>query len=99
MWSAPFNFNFYSNWMGLGITKEDVHNKSWFKNMYNKEMIPELKIYKIGEYYYGSKEIIVEDEDFELRGTMGTSHHPTIKLYLKPKNKSNMPEKIRNYFE
>ena len=38
MWSAPFNFNFYSNQLAVGMTSEGVvdhpANGCWFRQMY-----------------------------------------------------------------
>jgi hypothetical protein len=35
------------------------------------------------------EEIIVEDDIFEMSGTMGTSHKPEIKIIVKPKHWEN----------
>ncbi|CAF1071799.1 unnamed protein product [Brachionus calyciflorus] len=99
MWSAPYDFNLYSNWMGLGITTADVHDDSWFDRMYYERTIPEMQNYKIAEFNRNNREIMVEDGDFEFKGIMGNGHHTTIKLYIKPKDRNNIPEVIRDCFD
>ena len=46
MWSAPYSFDFHSNWMGFAITKEGCTSSSneWFDKMYGERKINENKI-------------------------------------------------------
>jgi len=41
------------------------------------------------------EEIIVEDDIFEMSGTMGTSHQPEIKIIVKPKHWENLAHKLK----
>ena len=75
MWSAPFSFNFYSNWLGTGI-KESAVNESTFGKMYYN---PETWFHR-REYYKSCDELLYEDQGFKVRGSMGTNHTPVIKL-------------------
>ncbi|KAH3751516.1 tereporin-Ca1-like [Dreissena polymorpha] len=35
MWSVPYNHNFYSNWLAVGITKQNLnHDSGWADQMY-----------------------------------------------------------------
>ena len=94
MWSAPFNFDFYSNYVALGFTEKGCksHDKKWFQTMYydknvdiNLGSTPKLN-YRRMECRNTCGEIIVEDGMFEMSGTMGTSHQPVIQIIVKPKH-------------
>ena len=54
MWSAPFNFNHYSNWLGVGLSvpgvTEHAPGDTWFDLMYYNDSSDHLK-FERREYY------------------------------------------------
>ncbi len=103
MWAAPFNFHFYSNRMALGFTEEGStnHGENWFQAMnYNQNEgiisggMPRINFQRM---VYGDtcQEMIVEDDIFEMSGTMGNSHKPEIKIIVKPKHWKNLARKLK----
>jgi hypothetical protein len=103
MWSAPFNFDFYSNRMAFGFTKKGckIHDKNWFQTMYYNKNVgiksggtPRMNLKKM-VCRNTCEEIIVEDDIFEMSGTMGTSHKPEIKIIVKPKHWENLARKLK----
>jgi hypothetical protein len=48
---------------------------------------------KYSKFFFN--EIIVEDDIFEMSGTMGTSHKPEIKIIVKPKHWENLARKLK----
>jgi len=98
MWSAPFNFDFYSNCMAFGLTKKGykIHNRNWFQKMYNNNKLGTATMnFKRMECRNTCEEIIVEDDIFEISGTMGTSHQPEIKIIVKPKHWENLASNLK----
>ena len=98
MWAAPFNFDLYSNYVALGLTVAGcrIHDIKWFQTMYYDKNVdinlgdtPRIK-FRRSQCRYTSEEIIVEDDMFEMSGTMGTSHKPEIRIIVKPKHWENL---------
>nr|P0DN66.1 RecName: Full=Tereporin-Ca1; AltName: Full=Actinoporin-like protein [Terebra anilis] len=93
MWSAPFNFDHYSNWMGVGLTQPGVTRvppgKAWFDLMYYgpTDCKGELR-YERGEFYYTIDPVIYRDENFEIVGTMTNVHNALIKVVIRPTRKN-----------
>lgn len=84
MWSCPYNFNHYENWLGVGLTHEGTtHHSNWFDAMYYTKPISNMR-YKIDSYYYHTRTISVKDNQFEIIGSMGTSHHARAHIVLRP---------------
>ena len=61
MWSAPFNFNHHSNWLGIGLSApgvtEHAPGDAWFNLMYYKESSDNLK-FERREYYADVRPVI-----------------------------------------
>lgn len=96
MWSAPYNFNHYSNWMGVGITTAGVttHNNNWFDLMYYRSSDRDLGFSR-EEYYYTVNTILYRDAKFEIRGTMGSSHKAEAKIKVIPINEDDLASPIK----
>ncbi|XP_052067710.1 tereporin-Ca1-like [Mytilus californianus] len=96
-WSAPFNFDFYSNYLILGLTNKGYkkHNKTWFQTMYY-EKEDEAMVFKRVKCRFTSNEVMIDDDLFEVTGTMDTSHKPEIKVIIKPKRWENLASKLKN---
>nr|BAI78311.1 echotoxin B1 [Monoplex echo] len=87
MWSAPYNFNFYSNWMGVGMTTTGVSvpssRSTWFDQMYYGESSSSLSFVR-GEYYYSVKPIVFKNSEYEMEGAMNNIHHAVVKVTIRP---------------
>ncbi|XP_076446967.1 tereporin-Ca1-like [Babylonia areolata] len=87
MWSVPFDYNYYSNWMGVGMTREGVTNPqddySWFEQMYWYNSTDDLS-FERGEFYWTPYPVIYRDDRFEAVGTMTTQKHAEIKIVFRP---------------
>ena len=51
MWSAPYSFDFHSNWLGVGIGHSRTHNSNTFNDMYYGGG----SWFKKDEYYYHTR--------------------------------------------
>ncbi|XP_076449273.1 tereporin-Ca1-like [Babylonia areolata] len=98
MWSAPFNFNHFSNWLGVGLTGEDViahaPGNDWFDQMYYGESTPQLQ-FERGEYYADIRPVVCRDADFEVEGIMGSDHKAVVKVILRPQDPKNFARSIK----
>nr|P0DN67.1 RecName: Full=Tereporin-Ts1; AltName: Full=Actinoporin-like protein; Flags: Precursor [Terebra subulata] len=80
MWSAPFNFNHFSNWMGVGLTRPGItkvpSGMTWFNKMYYDKTgrVGNLH-FERGEFYYETNPVIYRDSKFEIEGTMTNIHN------------------------
>ncbi|CAG2204608.1 unnamed protein product [Mytilus edulis] len=71
-WSCPYSFDYHSNWLGVGLTEIDkTHHRDWFEQMYYEKSGNELNFIR-REYYYHTT-ISIQDSQFEVVGTMGTT--------------------------
>nr|AXS67884.1 coluporin-12 [Colubraria reticulata] len=83
MWSAPYSFDLYSNWMGLGLTTQgqtDVAaGDTWFDQMYYKKSSELLK-HIIKKFKTDENPVNLRVDDFNISGTMTSGHHAKIKI-------------------
>ena len=91
MWSAPYNFNHYSNWLGVGISYNGAHDSDTFDDMYYGSR----SWFKKEEYYYYTRDVTKCDDVICVRGNMGTSHHPKIRIVVYPINDSFLAPAMR----
>ena len=99
MWSAPFNSDFDSNWLGVGITEPGhrlTPRKRSFDVLYyqNPYSIENAKYVK-GEYFNNGSTIVVSDDLFEVHAVMSTNHHATASIQFLPKTAENLADKLK----
>ncbi|CAC5408985.1 unnamed protein product [Mytilus coruscus] len=82
VWKSPY---FRSNSVGICVTTvgNETQDDSWFNVISNKQQDEKLK-YKFSTFSDTSDEIMIEDNDFQLFGSMGTSSKPEVKITLRP---------------
>lgn len=102
MWSAPYDFNIFSNTLAVGITNvgETTHppGPTWFDKMYYLEKIANLK-YINKEFIRDFSPIIFEDDDYQVVGTMGSSHKAQVKIHIRPKNVADLAAIIKSQLQ
>jgi len=83
MWSLPYNFNHYRNWLGVGLTNYETeeNEEHLFNQMYNKNNGNGLT-FERGNYYDNTKTLSVNDGCIEITGIMGTSHKATVNIIV-----------------
>lgn len=81
IWKSPY---FSSNTLGICLTKNghDMHKDEWFNVIRNKRHSTDLK-YKFSAFCEKSDEIMIEDEGFQIYGSMGSSSKPEVKITLR----------------
>nr|UMA83632.1 venom-related protein conoporin [Conus judaeus] len=100
MWSAPYSFNKYSNWMGLGMTREGLMDvapdNTWFNQMYYGSSSGNLN-FKRKEFYYNTDPFIYSNEKFEAEGDMTNGHHAQVRVIIRPtrNNWEDLADEIR----
>ncbi|KAK3599913.1 hypothetical protein CHS0354_022498 [Potamilus streckersoni] len=98
MWSAPYDFNFYSNWLGVGITSRgetfNAQGNSWFYQMYYGSNSRSLGFSR-SEYYWESNPVIYQDDLIQLSATMSTGHQAQVKMTVRPINASDLATPIK----
>ena len=81
MWSAPFNFDFYSNWLAVGIADNvDSDNGKWADTMYYHD-----GPFSKGEYKNSMNWISYSDDEVTIKGSMGTAHKTQVNIEIHPK--------------
>ncbi|KAL3870182.1 hypothetical protein ACJMK2_038263 [Sinanodonta woodiana] len=102
MWSAPYDFNLYSNWLGVGITTPGVtfnaEGNTWFNQMYYGTSSDSIG-FRRGEYYWESNPISYKDNLIQISGTMGTGHQAQVKITVRPLNVSDLATPIKVLLE
>nr|DAZ86985.1 TPA_inf: venom-related protein Conoporin [Conus judaeus] len=100
MWAAPYNFNHYSNWMGVGMTREGLVDvapgNTWFNQMYYGSSSGNLN-FKRKEFYYNTDPFIYSNEKFEAEGDMTNGHHAQVRVIIRPtrNNWEDLADEIR----
>ncbi|XP_070191308.1 tereporin-Ca1-like isoform X2 [Littorina saxatilis] len=100
MWSAPFNFNHYSNWLGVGIAKAGSHpnGDSWFDQMYYYESNGVLN-FRRKDFYNDVRSVKHRDTTFEVEGIMCSDHKALAKVIFKPVREEDLAPSIREKLE
>ena len=91
-YSCPYNFDFYSNILAVGIyTNEDNSGNRLFKRMYHGKKFPHFQ-----RKTFRNKQTPINFEygDYQIYATMGSSHKPQIKVWLFPKDVRNLAPNI-----
>uniref|UniRef100_W4VSJ5 Conoporin 6 n=1 Tax=Conus geographus TaxID=6491 RepID=W4VSJ5_CONGE len=87
MWSAPYNFNFYSNLMAVGMTIEGEVKVApyhfWYYWMLDYADSPTLK-FKKKVFNSNEDPIIFRNKKFEIEGFMTKSHHALVRIIIRP---------------
>jgi hypothetical protein len=82
MFSLPYNFDFYSNWLSVGIMKKrEVEYKGGnglFDHMYNDEE----DRFKRGQFYHHENPIEYKRGSYKIVGEMGKTHEAEIKIQI-----------------
>nr|AXS67898.1 coluporin-26 [Colubraria reticulata] len=104
MLSAPYNFDFYSNWLGLGMTRpgltEVANGHAWFDHMYYGPVTTSDNVdlkFQRKRFYHLTDPIIYRDNEFEIVGVMTNVHKAEIKIVFRPAemNYKNLAPQIR----
>jgi len=94
MFSLPYDFNLYSNWLSVGIMKEsDVQGggSELFDKMYNEE-----GNFTRGQFYTDPpKPIEFKSGSYKIVGVMGTTHEPEIKIQIFAVQKEKAPKALK----
>nr|AXL95382.1 conoporin [Conus ermineus] len=87
MWSAPYDFNHHSNWLGLGMTGEGLVDvaagNTWFDQMYYNSSNASLKFVR-KKFYYNVDPFIYSNEKFEAEGEMTNGHKVWVRVIVRP---------------
>nr|UMA82392.1 venom-related protein conoporin [Conus ebraeus] len=87
MWSAPFNFNHHSNWMGVGMTRlglvDVAPGNTWFNQMYYRGNNEDLTFNR-REFYNNLRPVIYRNDKFEIVGFMTNIHRAQIRVVIRP---------------
>ncbi|KAH3770405.1 tereporin-Ca1-like [Dreissena polymorpha] len=97
MWSVPYDYNLHSNWLAVGITKQDViHDSGWADQMYYYGSNAKIGFDR-KEYYYSVPTVAWENPDLGLIvfATMSTTQHAVVKVTLTAKVASDLAKPIQ----
>nr|UYP38774.1 mytiporin 7 [Mytilus galloprovincialis] len=99
MWSCPWNFNHYTNHLAVGLTeKGTTKHEDWFDQMYTKKSGSNLHFVR-EEYYNDTKTISHKNDNFEITGTMGTTHVTEAHIIVRPLSKNGLAENLKKCVE
>ncbi|XP_033748209.1 tereporin-Ca1-like [Pecten maximus] len=100
MWSVPFNHDYYTNWLAVGLTKPGftAHDKAWYDTMYYHSNTPILKFNR-KNFYENVNPVTFSDGDFEVEGNMGSTHIANVHIIVRPCNKRDYAQSLLKVFE
>uniref|UniRef100_A0A914UJD0 Uncharacterized protein n=1 Tax=Plectus sambesii TaxID=2011161 RepID=A0A914UJD0_9BILA len=84
MWGAPYNFNHYSNCLGVAIAKDQQHSPAWYKDLYKGQRNTSFRASDKDEYYSTVRTLEITDGDIKIEATMNTAHHAEVRIKVKP---------------
>lgn len=90
LWSAPFNFDYYSNWLAVGLNEgrlEGVKPRTFTEMYYENETWFRRK-----EFFKDTNPLVFRSGRFEVRGIMGTSHGCEARIELNMVDAAQVPE-------
>ena len=91
MWSVPYNHDFYDNWLAIGIRNSEPHSDR-FKQMYYEK---KCTWFQREKYKKTTNEVCFSNADFDIAGTMGTSHKPTVNITFRPRKSDDYCDSIK----
>nr|Q76CA2.2 RecName: Full=Echotoxin-2; Short=Echt 2; Flags: Precursor [Monoplex echo]BAD01578.2 hemolysin [Monoplex echo] len=87
MWSAPYNFDFYSNWLAVGMSRPGLavpsSRSTWFDLMYYGNSNADISFVR-GEYYHSVDPIYFKNSEWEIEGSMNNIHKARVRATVKP---------------
>jgi len=89
MYSAPYSFDFYSNWLALALTTSSVGLDA--EEMYDED--PSFMAKR--EYYDMVRPARICREGLCISGTMGTSHKTIVHINLYPRSFGNLSPSVK----
>ncbi|KAL3870276.1 hypothetical protein ACJMK2_038353 [Sinanodonta woodiana] len=99
MWSVPYDYNLYSNWLGVGISAPGVttngEGNTWFNQMYHDSSSDTLGFSR-KEYYSESSTLIYKDDKLQISGIMTTGHHAIVRITVRPVDDSDLADSHAN---
>nr|UYP38775.1 mytiporin 8 [Mytilus galloprovincialis] len=99
MWSCPYNFNHHTNRLAVGLTaKGTIKHQNWFDQMNHKESSSNLNFVR-EEYYNDTKTISNKNDNFEITGTMGTTHVTEAHVIIRPLTINGLSENLKKCVE
>jgi hypothetical protein len=95
MWSAPYSFDFYSNYLVIDCTSGQGSNLAEIANdMYYADTYKNLR----KEFYSSVEQLEDTCSKFKVVVTMGTSHAPEIHVKLIPLKYEDLADCVRSYY-
>ncbi|KAL3870172.1 hypothetical protein ACJMK2_038253, partial [Sinanodonta woodiana] len=102
MWAEPYDFNLFSNWLGVGITTPGVifhaDEDDWYLQMYYGRSSDSLRFNR-SAFYWESSPVIYTDDLIQISGTMSTGHQAQVKITVRPLNVSDLATTIKVLLE
>ena len=98
LWSAPYNFDHYANWLGIGFQTSNSDRVTIDKSVFDDMYYETQTWFQRQDYYNNVIPIDIEDSSkrFKATGTMGTTHKSEVKIMLQPKKKSDMARALQD---
>ncbi|OWF44913.1 Echotoxin-2 [Mizuhopecten yessoensis] len=90
MWAVPFNHDYYTNWLAVGLTKPSYtkHDPHWYNTMYYKNNT-ETFSFERKQFYNDVSALSFSDGEFEIEGNMGSTHITNVYIIVRPCNKQD----------
>lgn len=96
MWLSPGRFTSKSkNTLAIGMTKNG-HNfrDSFYDDMLNNKNTNDLTFARSEFYKAGGTLVYNDDQDYQIIGTMGSTHKTEIQIYIVPKRKEDFETQV-----
>ena len=91
MYSIPYSHDLHSNWLAVGIFREQDTTNFYSKMYYDAE-----RSFKRKEFYYDTHPLKYSGNSvYEVVASMGTSHKPEISVLFSPKDERNLSPKMK----
>ena len=99
-WDAAYNFNHHKNRLAVGLTSVGTtshpRNRDWYHAVHRGWDIRNVATSDFHRYHRDAGDMVnISDDDFYVRGIMGTSHKTTVRIYLIPRRVANLADDVK----
>ena len=95
MWSVPYDYNWYSNWLAVGITNTVTHPAGglWYDNMYNRDDTPNNDFNR-KKFRNNLDDLVFNLGRFEIVARMGNGHKTQVTVEVRPARDADLADNL-----
>ena len=96
MWSVPYDYNLYSNWLAVAVVNAATHPEEgvWYDQMYNNNDLP-YDNFSRKRFLRNLDDLVFRNGDFEIVARMGNAHKTQVSVEVRPRREADLAPTLR----